>query len=409
MLINVLDYLDSSGVPNVQAALDDANDGDRVHLPGIQVTGAPYKSPATGPWMIRRSIEVFGDGAGHVGKSGGTTIVPGGSFDVFCIEPPDPGPSRIEYVHLHDFKITVALATGDNGIHVKTAQVRSVGEVRIERVRVLNLGGNGFVFEGSDEYGGAIERVYLVACGAFGCGGKGLLLKRVDQATAVRYGSNACANGGTLVEGTGAAFYRSSWENNPPPNPQLMFNSARCAIVDAGHFEDAGGSAEVACLMDASGGAAWVGASSFSYPSGPPFGETVGLKTTGTVSDGPICIAPNHHARVKTLIEVVQGTFGAVVMPQFTNQQAMGGIVVPGGIVLPATSAGNPGLLASPTISRLPAGAREFAGLILPAMGSEPTWAVQDGMLYYDSTSNQRLRARIAGAWKTVKVTAISP
>ena len=62
MLITTLDYLAGNGHPDLQAALDDAQDGDVVYMPGY----LDYIAPPGGFKIIRR-IELRGAGPGDPG------------------------------------------------------------------------------------------------------------------------------------------------------------------------------------------------------------------------------------------------------------------------------------------------------------------------------------------------------
>jgi hypothetical protein len=86
-----------------------------------------------------------------------------------------------------------------------------------------------------------------------------------------------------------------------------------------------------------------------------------------------------------------------LLLPHFFEQ---GGSTFDGDMIVESAS-----VVAAPTVNKVPIAAR-YAGLTVPSLPSDPTWAVQNGMIYFDST-NGRLRARIAGTWRTV--TLVTP
>ena len=92
---------------------------------------------------------------------------------------------------------------------------------------------------------------------------------------------------------------------------------------------------------------------------------------------------------------------GNTVMPQFTNPN----VELPNPPVLGQIVLASGSLVSVATLNRLGVDP-SYSGLIIPAIatsGADPTWAVQNGMIYYDSTNN-RFRVRIANAWKTIKL-----
>lgn len=141
MLLNVMDF------PTPQAALDAARDGDRVYFPSTR----PWKAPAGG-FVVRRNIEVFGDGAGAAGTTEGTTFLPQSNLitdHVLALQPASG--VELENVFMHDIKITnwtdpnTGLPVrGGNGIHCDTTLGVKKSKLRLARMVVLNLNGDAF-------------------------------------------------------------------------------------------------------------------------------------------------------------------------------------------------------------------------------------------------------------------------
>jgi len=395
MLLNVMDYA------SVQAAIDAAADGDRIYLPALR---SKYRAPFGGGFKIKKSLEIFGDGPGANDDDTGTTIEPASSSDdVFQI---DSTSLPIASVFIHDLKIKSSSPStkGRYGITCVTGP-HAIESIRIERVGVFDLGEDlaehGFDFDGGTAY---IGRVSIVASGARGCAGLGLLLEKVQHARVVNCNINGNLGGGALGIESGAAFYASGLDDNATDagatRGQLGFSNCQIARVDACHFEnfDKPGGDErrrIACDIDSSGGGAVLGGNSFGIRN-PPAVDATGILVRAS-GNGPVTILPNRLKRVKNMVVVDSGAADCVVLPQLDDQR---GPLDQGTITLPGPP--NDGLIGSPTIRRLPATLpNAFAGLIVPSGPTDPTTGSLPGMLFYNTTLG--LRVRKAAAWKTVK------
>src|SRR5580765_4428011 len=163
MLLNVLDF------QSVQEALDVASVGDRVYFPG----GRPYVAPPEG-WVIRKSIEVYGDGPGNPSSYHGTVLTPsapvtGYPRHVFVLEAGMSGAPPQQFVapvHIHDLQITRRMgqtgADGGDGIHFVPGQdYRLLAECSIERVAISFMGGAGIRLEGFNGGNAAVAGFHI--------------------------------------------------------------------------------------------------------------------------------------------------------------------------------------------------------------------------------------------------------
>ncbi len=157
MLINVLDYWSASDP--IQAALNDAVDGDRVYIPGGALP-AVWVAPAGG-WQVKAGVEVFGDGPGWAGAiDGSTTLAPpaSGLTDILVIDPS----LALGTVFVHGIKITGW--TESNAMAravVASPSTGSIERFRAERVVALFASENAFVVGGA---AGALHTSYLLSC-----------------------------------------------------------------------------------------------------------------------------------------------------------------------------------------------------------------------------------------------------
>jgi hypothetical protein len=186
---------------------------------------------------------------------------------------------------------------------------------------------------------------------------------------------------------------------------QLLLEACNIARADACHFENfdlvgQGTSQRIAMKVSACGGAV-IGGSTFGLED-PPQGPCVGVKASAE-GNGPIVLLPNGLTRVTTLVEIEGGAADCVVMPQFDD--ARGDTTVPGDVAIPASP--NQGLIGVPHVRRLAGDIGDLLrGLILPSGPSDPTFAIQNGMLFYNTDSAVNVvRVRVNGVWKSIKAT----
>lgn len=403
MELNVLDFEASGASTAEEIALGAARDGDVVYFPGgIK----EYQAPSAG-FLITKSIELFGDGPSDPGENlAGTTLVPAGATDtndVIVVEP--TAQANLGRVRLRDFKIARREAgppmDGHTGLHCRTAHGKNVTAFRIDRVNVHTMNSNGIVVEGVDPQpaGGSVERLLMITSHAGVCGDVGATLRSIGRAAIVQSGTGLDQVDGWLIDRCAAAMYQPAVDaNEGDRRGHLTLRSCQCAIVDAAHFENFGDNHAEGCLIEGGdgGGPTWFGAGRF-LGQDPVISGVAGLRVASS-AEGPVFVGPNHLTRLDELINL-QISDGCTVLPQMYLEDHTSG---PGNVVLqpgPRVSASSVNFIETSGQST-PA----YSGLTVPSKSDgDPTWAVQNGMLYYDSAGN-RLRVRIANAWATVLV-----
>lgn len=409
MELNVLDF------PTPQAALDAARDGDTVYFPG---NIAPYQAPQGG-FKISKNIEIWGDGPAGPGVPLGTAFEPGGTngtdFHVLVVQPPPSGLERVRFRNFQVRRRDAVNPDGNIGILCRTAQGRPIETIHMERIAVVDLRDAGIVVEGVDLPGTggnsvAIANLLMLECATSGSAGISTTLRNVVRAAVIRSHADGGAGDGWLIDRCAVALYQGATESSPMlRNAHMTLRGCRVAIVDAVAIEnfDSSAAGTEGCLVEGAviegtavkGGPLWLGGCGFG---GSFEGYTVerrGVRVLDTF-DGSAFIAPNGFTRVRELVALSVAD-GSTVLPQFND---LGGIATPGLegiIVIPAGA-----MVAAATINRNEGASAVYSGLIIPSKDDgDPTWAVQNGMIYYDSSaSGPRFRVRIANAWKTLKL-----
>lgn len=395
MLLNVLDYEDPA------AAFEDAANGDRVYFPGVK----PWEAPTSG-WTITKSLEIFGDGPGLPAGIGGTRLMPGGpDSDVFVLDPA-PGTS-LPYLHFHDLRITRRpegdARDGNDGIRFSAGMNRKLSVVRLERVAIDHLGGRGIALGGTDAGDNAVAGCQISECDISDCGDVGLFLKFVFQAhlTRCRFASNALP--GCVAEESQVALYVCRFTGNSGgAGRQLTIRApagaASLARIDGCSFSGFGQGP--ACRIERAGGSAQIGGCVFD---GGSYSSTaVGLEISGDPNASAVLVLPNRFIALGTAVSIADFAEICVVFPQFADPGNLGGTA----ILLPSQNDDAP--IAIPCTNG-PAG-NLLSGLLVPAMATVSTTKLQDGMLYLDnSVAPKKLRARIGGTWKEVKLVPLTP
>ncbi len=173
MLLNVLDFA------KVSDAFNAATDGDRIYFPG----NGPYQVPSGDNWIIRRSVEVFGDGKGTSRASMGSILLPahGSDTDVLILDP-QPGVD-LESIYIHDLRIAGSQAgsnDGGDGIRLGLRGTdltsKKLVQPRFERLAITNMGGVGIRLQGVSSDTGAVVNPYLSDISVESCSGAGMSL-----------------------------------------------------------------------------------------------------------------------------------------------------------------------------------------------------------------------------------------
>ena len=242
------DVNDSTTLTNLlgsQSQIGTVADGDRIHIHGQP--GRPYIAPPGG-WFIRKSLEILGDGMGEHSANGDTSTIlkAPGSDPVFVIDATLLSTDEVlENVHIHDLQITHAGAPSSsptsNGIRYDSSNSTWLSQLRIERVWVHGMGGDGIhLVAPSGKYG--ITGASLINCVSGDNLGDGLKIKSSSMFYVLggEYSNNGL-NGMEVRECLAARIIGPGFENNLRTTgglAELFLESSHGFMVDGGHFEN---------------------------------------------------------------------------------------------------------------------------------------------------------------------------
>jgi hypothetical protein len=393
MLLNVLDY------QSPQAALDAADNGDRIYFPAV----APYIAPLGG-WKIIKSLELFGDG---MGISNFGSILRAFDKDSPVIEVVTPARN----VCLRELQLQRGGTGTGTGVGVLCRSTSSNPTTAIG-LRLRGLSVNGFPSHGIHLEGlNASARISSVAIhdiDAKNCGGAGIFLKnafdvRITDSTFAQNQLNGASATGGSVALRACTFDGNVLATTFPPgtDPQLIgeVTLTACEIVDidACRFLNVQGPALAgivrrACvLVDTCG---QVGNCQFESTTSQV--ECRGIELVGS-EGGPFVVMGNRFANVKKLIVLGIGVTGCAFYPQY-DQTAGGLIEFP---ALPALSGGAYGAAHIVRPSEV-----VLRGLQLPVLDSDPAVARSfEGMFAYNPQAG--VRVYTSTGWKTVSTVAV--
>ena len=168
-------------------ALLNAQSGDRIH---VQAPG-PYFAPPGG-WRIKRSIELFGDGAGRAvfqdPKHTSTMLRPASTNDpVLVLDLSEvPTGQSLWNVYLHDLQIgqtvNVPAPAGprSNGVFLQITDEKTVSNLRLARLFIYGMGNDGIHLEGKDGISDPVG-VTIENCNSIYNRRHGLLARYVNQ------------------------------------------------------------------------------------------------------------------------------------------------------------------------------------------------------------------------------------
>lgn len=412
MLLSVLDYPDSSGHPDIQAALDAADDGDRIYLPA----GA-YSRAVNASWTVTKSVEIYGDGPGRTGDTSGTSLqrTDSGSSPILAISPPQ-GSTEVGQVHIRGIKIVGPTpgtvpppAAGPTALKCTLPTNGRIRSLRLDRVVVDAVIGPGL---GLDASPGNLENVSMTSCYATHVLGLGVTVKNVGIVRLSRGGGGACSGGWLRAEASAVAMYVIECEGDglgPASQGPMLLLSCSIAHVESCRYESFyNATIPTGLEFKNCGGAALALCNSF-VKADLPVMATTGIKvSSASAGDNcPVTILSNNFIRIYgidptpgAMVDVTSSHQGCVVVPQFNDARAT--FAHASEIKLPGFP--NKGLFAAPSIpSRNTLSL--FAGLIIPSGPVLPASSVQNGILYFiQSADGEDLYVRINGAWRRVVV-----
>lgn len=396
-------------------ALANAEDGDRIH---VQSPG-PYIAPPGG-WRIRRSIELYGDGAGKAvfqqgARHTSTVLQPhGGADPVLVLDLSEvPLHQSLWNVYLHDLQICQTGNVpapgnpGSNGVFLKITEEKTVASLRLSRLFVYGMGNDGIHLEGKDGTWDPVG-VSLDDCNSVYNTRHGLLARYVNQLN-VRGGAyHGNWNKGAQIQGCPAVHVAgTTFESNQKQGArkdtlaaaQLFIENSGGFQVSGCHFEgfaNPGGSSQRAVAINSSGG--YVGECFFSGN-----GSTLSTGIYVGWSSHSVVVGTNDWSHVEKLVEVadVPTTTSCTVLPQNVSYSADAAarIVVPD-----AADRGH--LLVVPTSN----GSNLTAGLALPRLTKQTRDAMKPvsaggtlrkGLLIFNETSG-KLNYWDGTAWREV-------
>jgi hypothetical protein len=313
------------------SALGNAQDGDRIHL-----SAGTYRAPSGG-WVVRRSIELFGDGAGDV-AAGSTRLKPNSdSQPVLVLKPPDSGGSgNLENVYIHDLQIRPDSPPGSysstgHGIfwEQQGSTGRNLGTLRLSRVYIRDMRGDGINLIGSDTYQTYAVGVTLADVDVEHCWGNGL---NVYRGTVVAlfggYYHNNHLTGCNLSSCNDAKVIGAALEENAGEGmPQLELANAQGFLVEGCHFEE---------FDDGGPGAIKIGGNGGQIV-GCFFGNETGTGSTGIAITNAnargVVVGPNVWSNVDVLVTITDSDDfrSCTVFPQaiYNSNNVASKIVVP--------------------------------------------------------------------------------
>jgi hypothetical protein len=290
--------------------------GDRIHIH----RGPPYVAPVGG-WVIRKPLEIFGDGPGapFSGQGGSpdssTWLQPANPTTPVLVVDFSGWP--IDYlpnIYIHDLSIGQGIeptpADSSNGIFCVNPSSKALTGFRLARVSVFNMGNDGIHLEGSNPGAGAIVGLSIEDSGAGFNRRHGLLVTNATVMTVVNGGfSENYGAGAVLIGCPGVHVIRTAFQGNQKLGgawtaAQLFLESCHPFLVSGGHFEDFTPStpnSPAISLSNCLGG--YIGSNSFGTPSAT---GTTGIVVANMTKS--IVVGPNLWADVDILVSVEDDT-----------------------------------------------------------------------------------------------------
>ena len=298
-----------------------AADGDRIHI-----ASGIYRAPANG-WFIRRSLELFGDGAGDLAGSA-TRLKPfQDGHPVLVLKTPDrTGTNFLENVFIRDLQIRqdakpTVFARGGNGIvwqQLAGTRQRNIGNLRLARLMIANMAGDGINLTASDSADTYLVGASITDVDVRDCLGHGLAIYRgtVVYILGGYYHLNG-KTGADLSSCVGARIIGSSFESNGGNGlPELELASSNGFMVEGNHFEQFDSGGPGAIRVGGVGG--YIGSNVFVNVGGPARATTgIHIGSDPPMAQG-IVVGPNWWTNVNTLIAILDSDSvrSCVVMPQ---------------------------------------------------------------------------------------------
>jgi len=353
-------------------------------------SGATYVAPIGG-WQITKSLTVRGEGPGTSGFSGATITKPyDQSNPVFVIVPP------ASMVFIHDLDIVGTTgSTGAGGVGIKCVMDGTHDasvDIGLRRLTLSGLYNHGIHVEG---YGAStyVDGLHISDCAVGSCGGAGVYLKKVRAVyvSGLRCQSNGLS--GLAADTCEVIVSTSTFDGNCTTTSDSSDGNVKLADCVSGQVEASRflnlhvGSVKKGIVVN--GGMAVVGTC---YFEAAPGSGTAGSGIVVT-NAGPVTILGNRFKKITTLVDIGSNTNNCWLVPQFSEDSSSV-------MTLPST---NVGMIAVPSIIR--STGSTVSGVIIPGGSSNPTQSIREGMIAYNTTTNQLMVRMAGGTWKKVDTT----
>ncbi len=340
-------------------ALFSAANGDRVHIPG------PATITASASWVIKTSIEVYGDGRGTSESTNATVLTTSGNFPILTLDP-SLTTNGLEHVYIHDLQILGPWSSGgqpyptSNGIHFdnSTPTGKHLSYLRLQRLLIKGMANDGIdlIPAGGSAY---VIAPHIMDCVSEHNYGYGLRISNTTVAQVQDCGLRYNGLGGARITGANEPQILSttlesngSLADQDAFRPRLFLETAHAFDVEGCHFEGIkqGLNAKTAITVVGS----WGGQISSNTFSGSGI-SSKGIYICAGAPPGPvnsITIGPNMYFDVDTLVRLDDSpnVTGCVIAPQavYGSPGVASKLIVPeatdrGNIVMPATRTGTKG------------------------------------------------------------------
>jgi hypothetical protein len=363
-------------------ALLNAVDGDRIHI----ASPGTYIAPAGG-WILKKSLEIYGDGVGNQIDPQATFLRPADdSNPVLVIQSDSASSSMLENLYIHDLQIgqnvwpgPTTLKSNSYGIYYSQgSSTKDLVTLRLERLFINGMANDGIHLDGDSR---GITGVSMVKVVSTENAGSGLWIYHSSLVNVVDSYFSRNQMAGAKILGCGAArvmwsAFEENWKGTPDPGGgtvgHLTLAGSHGFLVHGCHFEewdDRNGSAQDPLAMtamyvyDCVGGQ--IGSCSFGNETLTTNSRAIFLGYTAPLTN--IVIQPNVFSAVDIAIELQDTPTlnSCVIFPQaHFGQYGPGKVIVPeavdlGHVVLPTTKHGFGGITAGIELPRLSVARRD--------------------------------------------------
>ena len=346
-----------------------AAEGDRIHIQGP----GPFKAPPKG-WVIRKSLEIFGDGAGQDARDGSTSTIltPATRSDpVLVIDLGSTSAHQVlENVHIHDLQVhQVPQATAhndsSNGIYFHSKGGKYLKDLRLERLWIRGMGNDGIHLVAPDGKF-ASTGITVINCTLENNLGQGLEVMGATEFYVL--GGTFRMNGreGAVIKAClpaqviGTGFENNLTDQAGGGRAELFLESVHAFLVEGCHFEEnpPGKISRGIYVSGCNGGR--ISDNSFGCSGAKPVGT--GIEIAWPVTNN-VLIGTNWFSNVDVAVRIADNAqiTSCTVMPQSVNHHAPGNAKI---IVPETTDRGH--LVIAPTLNK----SNLTAGIAFPRLST---------------------------------------